>query len=953
MVGPEMLVAAAVNQVARKINDVVGVAQGEVKLCCSFSDDLESIKDTLVYLEDLLKNAENNSFGSDRANLRHWLGQIKSVACDIVDGYYSSKELEGSSCVQKGSLLCSLSNPMLSKASMVYKMKSKRELLQTRQHVPTQYRFISHINSVMNFDEKQTTSYRNNDIPIVGRDQDLEQLMDMLMQKNVQELTIIAIVGPVGIGKTSLGQLVFNDARADSFHSRIWVHVSMGNINLETIGRDIFLQTTERIEGNMQMQSIKNAVQDVLNKYSCLIVLDSLWGNDEGVNELKQMLLTGRQTQSKIIVITHSYKVAELISTVPPYKLSVLSEDDCSSIFSQRAMTGFGDPLFREYGEEIVRRCEGIPLVSNFLGSVVSAQRQRREIWKAAKDKDMWKIEEDFPENKILPIFPSFKIIYYSMPHELRLCFVYCSIFPKESVIDRKKLIQQWIALDMIESKHGTLPLDVTAEKHIDELKDIHFLQVLERPQITAEISNNSDEMLCMNNFAHVLARSVAGEDIVVIVDAANERFNRNYDYRYAQPSKSRSLIFKTNSAELEHVSEVLSMNKYLRVLDLSGCSVKEIPAPIFQLKQLRYLDASTLSVTDLPPQISGFNKLQTLDLSETEITELPAFIRNLKMLNYLNLQSCQKLQRLNNLDLLHELQYLNVLPASLENLRKLWFLNLSECSKLSTLPDELLQSFSSFSSIVDLNLSGFEFQILSDFFSNICSLQFLNLSKCSKLELLPQSFGQLAYLKGLNLSFCSDLKLPESFEYLTSLQFLNLSRCHSYLNLSQCVGLKALPKSLPNHKRLQIEVVGCQDYIVQSCSLSSGSHQSHQCSQQAEEVGSSVAISEIAPKESANRNKTEKTFDASSKFVSIKFQSIMMPNSTGEIVEVISGHHSPSSPSHFSSIASSSSALFASGSSSDGSIADQPLSNGETAGLQPDEKCHESQVLAEGGQIF
>lgn len=105
MVGPEMLVAAAVNQVARKINDVVGVAQGEVKLCCSFTDDLETIKDTLVYLEGLLKNAENNSFGSERANLRHWLGQIKSLAYDIediVDGYYSSQEeFDGSSYIRK------------------------------------------------------------------------------------------------------------------------------------------------------------------------------------------------------------------------------------------------------------------------------------------------------------------------------------------------------------------------------------------------------------------------------------------------------------------------------------------------------------------------------------------------------------------------------------------------------------------------------------------------------------------------------------------------------------------------------------------------------------------------------------------------------------------------------------------------------------------------------------
>ncbi|TVU09196.1 hypothetical protein EJB05_42644, partial [Eragrostis curvula] len=993
MVGPEMLVAAAVNQVARKINDVIGVAQGEVKLCCSFSDDLETIKDTLVYLEGLLKNAENNSFGSERANLRHWLGQIKSLAYDIedmVDGYYSSKEeYEGSSYAQKGSLFCSWSNPVISKVGMIHKMKSKRELLQTRQQLPTQYHFISHINSVVNFDEKQTTSYRNSDIRLVGRDRDLECLMDMLMQVNVQELSIISIVGPVGLGKTSLAQLLYNDTSAEKFRFRIWVHVSMGNINLAKIGRDIVSQTTERIEGNMQMQSINKAVQDVLNKHSCLVVLDSLWGKDEEVKELRQMLLTGKQTRSKVIVTTHSKKVAELISTVPAHKLSLLSEDDCSSILSKMAMTSQSDPLFREYGEEIVRRCEGIPLVANFLGSVVNAQRQRREIWQAAKDKEMWKIEEDYPEDRISPIFPSFKIIYYNMPHELRLCFVYCSIFPKGSVIDKKKLIQQWIALDMIESRHGTLPLDVTAEKYIDELKAIHFLQIAE------DICNGSEEILFMNNLAHDLARSVAGEDILVILDAENEHCTRNYDYRYAQvsasslqsigskawPSKARSLIFKTSGAELQHVSEVLSVNKYLRVLDLSGCSVTEIPSPVFQMKQLRYLDASTLAVTALPHQVSGFHKLQTLDLSETDLTELPPFIGNLKLLNYLNLQGCQKLQQLNNLDLLHELHYLNLsccprvqsFPASLGNLTKLRVLNLSECSKLPTLPDGLLQSFSSFSSILDLNLSGFEFQMLPDFFGSICSLQFLNLSKCLKLEALPQSFGQLAYLKGLNLSFCSDLKLLQSFKCLTSLQSLNLSNCHrleylpssfnklislEYLNLSQCFGLKELPAALMSLSKLQkLEVSGCQDCILQSCSLSSRCSQPYQCLEQADDVASSSSISDIIPNELAisevtvgsegddvldtdeidySQNNMKQKLTSISDIAGQRSKEIKSTKlmSAGEIVQLIPGHQFPLTSSRFSSFASSSSAPLASSSTLDVSTKDHPMSNGQTSGL-------------------
>ncbi|KAF7065212.1 hypothetical protein CFC21_071354 [Triticum aestivum] len=817
----------------------------------------------------------------------------------------------------QGSLFCSLSNPVISKVSMVHKMKSKRELLQTRQHLPNQYHFISHINSVVDFDEKQTTSYRNSDITLFGRDRDLENLMDMIMQKSVSEISIISIVGPMGLGKTSLAQLVFNDARTKAFSFRIWVHVSMGNVSLEKIGRDIVSQTTERIEGNMQLQSIKNDVQTILNKYSCLIVLDSLWGKDEEVNELKQMLLTGIQTESKIVVTTHSYKVAELVSTVPPYKLSALSEDDCLNIFSQRAMAGRGDPLFREYGEEIVRRCGGTPLVANFLGSVVNAQRQRREIWKAAKDKEMWKLEEDYPEDKISPLFPSFKIIYYNMPHELRLCFVYCSIFPKGSVIDKKKLIQQWIALDMIESRHGTLPLDVTAEKYIDELKAIYFLQVIETHQTAGEIFNASEEMLCMHDLAHDLARSVAGEDILVILDAENERHNRFCDYRYAQVSAS----------------------------SLQSIDSKAWPS---KLKQLRYLDASTLSITTLPPQFSSFNKLQALDLSETELMELPSFLSNLKGLNYLNLQGCQKLQELKSLDLLHDLHYLNLsccpevrsFPESIENLTKLRFLNLSRCSKLPTLPNRLLQSFASLCSLVDLNLSGFEFQMLPEIFGNICSLQYLNLSECSKLEELPQSFGQLAYLKALNLSSCPDLKILGSFECLTSLQFLNLSNCTSLEYLPLCL------KKLQN-----LDVSGCQDGIVQSCSSSSGSSPSHQFSEQAEQVRLSIVISEIIPEAPVIGDLKGKKKLASASGLDVVPEVVTKLNET-EDTPLIPGRPFSLSSSHSSSFASSSRAPLAYVSSSDVSKNNNLVPNGEITGTQSNEKCQEPQDLVKDALI-
>jgi hypothetical protein len=124
--------------------------------------------------------------------------------------------------------------------------------------------------------------------------------------------------------------------------------------------------------------------------------------------------------------------------------------------------------MFKKYGKKIIERCEGTPLLANFLGSVVNSGRKSRQwgdYWAPTSIEEMWKVEEDFDNNRcnISLFLPSLKPIYYNMHNELRLCFVYISIFPKGSTIDKKKLIQQWIALNMIEpSRHSNLPPEET-----------------------------------------------------------------------------------------------------------------------------------------------------------------------------------------------------------------------------------------------------------------------------------------------------------------------------------------------------------------------------------------------------------------------------------------------------------------------------------------------------------
>jgi hypothetical protein len=321
---------------------------------------------------------------------------------------------------------------------------------------------------------------------VVGRDGDKTKIEELILQNDEETLTIIPIVGLVGLGKTTLARLIFCDqGEGWNFDLRIWIDLN-SKFNLRKIAADIISQANEtkegpsvvntsvEIDGNLQL--LKNLLQETLHGKRCLIVLDGLCSTDKSqLDELKDML-RGTNKWIKVLVTTSSEITAELMHTFTPYKLLPLSEDDCWKIFSKKAFgdgNGFNARLKR-IGKQIAKRCDGIPALAHFLGSIV--HNQAMDVWLAARDEAIWKLERTYSGRS--EVFSSLNKLYYDMPSELKLCFLYLSIFPKGSVIDKEKLIRQWIALDMIGSKHETLPSYVHGEMYVQDLLSIHFLQV-------------------------------------------------------------------------------------------------------------------------------------------------------------------------------------------------------------------------------------------------------------------------------------------------------------------------------------------------------------------------------------------------------------------------------------------------------------------------------------------
>lgn len=113
------------------------------------------------------------------------------------------------------------------------------------------------------------------------------------------------------------------------------------------------------------METVQNGLKNLFRKKRFLIVLDDVWC--ESCDDWNQLLIPFFEgdKRSRIIVTTRNEGVASITGMVAPYCLQEMSHDACWSLFLHHAFGVRGmdmDPRLKEIGEEIVKRCKGLPL---------------------------------------------------------------------------------------------------------------------------------------------------------------------------------------------------------------------------------------------------------------------------------------------------------------------------------------------------------------------------------------------------------------------------------------------------------------------------------------------------------------------------------------------------------------------------------------------------------------
>jgi hypothetical protein len=131
--------------------------------------------------------------------------------------------------------------------------------------------------------------------------------------------------------------------------------------------------------------------------------------------------------------------------------------------------------------------------------------------------------------------------------------------------------------------------------------------------------------------------------------------------------------------------------------LDLSLCSLIEVPPIVWKLKELTDLNLSSNLIVTLPPEIGRLEKLEELDLSSNHIEVIPLEIARLEKLKRLSLSSNHIVTLPREIGQLQELTNLNLssnqivtLPPEIGRLEKLEELDLSS-NQIINLPSEVI----------------------------------------------------------------------------------------------------------------------------------------------------------------------------------------------------------------------------------------------------------------------
>lgn len=594
-----------------------------------------------------------------------------------------------------------------------------------------------------------------------------------------EQLKIVSIVGSGGMGKTTLANQVYQELKV-GFQCLAFLSVSRSP-NMMNILRRILSQVSRQpyantIEGSEEDLVLK--INEFLQDKRYFIVVDDIWSVDTW--DIIKRVFPKTSIGSRIITTTRINAVAKScrssfnghIHDIGPLDIEHSRQVFCRIVFGPKEHC---PSHLEEVLNQILKKCDGLPLAIIAISGLLANKESTVSKWNEVKDSIGRALERN---NSVENMMKILSLSYFDLPSDLKTCLLYLSIFPEDTIIEKKNLIRRWIAEGIIH-KDSRYTIHEVGEMYFNELVNRCLVQpVKDRYDHKVTRCRVHDVILDF-----IVSKSIE-DNFITLVGVPCVPINDKMKVRrlslqnggegnstlpkHLVLSHARSLSVFGNTDGIPPLNVFI----HLRILDFGG--IKQLKehylTNIGMLLHLRYINLRGTGVSKLPKGIRHLRYLEMLDLRSTEVGELPASLLNLRKLVYLLTDGAVKfpdgIMKLEALEVLKRVrvfsQTSNFLQelGQLKNLRKL-FITLQDDSSTRRETEEINELYkvtaSSLRSLVSLNLRSLKIMSGGSFLQQepLCPAM-LNLQKLilirSPVQQVPEWMLLLVNLQELRI---------------------------------------------------------------------------------------------------------------------------------------------------------------------------------------------------------
>uniref|UniRef100_A0A0D9X797 AAA+ ATPase domain-containing protein n=1 Tax=Leersia perrieri TaxID=77586 RepID=A0A0D9X797_9ORYZ len=315
---------------------------------------------------------------------------------------------------------------------------------------------------------------------LVGIDGPRDDLVSWLVHGEPEQVIrrkVLSIYGFAGLGKTTLANAIRRKI-GKQFDCEALVSVSL-KPDFKKILWSILSRITKKGDSvtvrdlretwDESETMIIEKIREILLQKRYFIIIDDIWSSSAW--DALKGAFPENNNGSRVITTTRIESIAKACCSLPSdrcYKIEPLSEFHSRMLLFKRVFGRVdGCPVqIIHVSDEILRKCTGLPLAIVSIASLLATRSNTKEQWEKvrASTGSVLQNSDDLEGMKTI-----LSLSYGDLPHYIKPCLLYLSIFPEDYVIERGSLLRRWIAEGFVKEEYGQTVEDV-AEGYFNEL---------------------------------------------------------------------------------------------------------------------------------------------------------------------------------------------------------------------------------------------------------------------------------------------------------------------------------------------------------------------------------------------------------------------------------------------------------------------------------------------------